>query len=122
MSDFTGKEKKGEILNLKAALEMVGDEKELLIDLLNAFVNDSPFSTEKLADIQSKNLEEAAKYVHYYKGAARQIGAEQLAASGQALEDVLRGKKTGNIEQLTKNFKECYEVAQEAVNDTLLIL
>ena len=111
-----------ELLNLKSALEMVGNEKELLIELLNAFVNDTPFSTEKLSSIKESNIEEAAKYVHYYKGAARQIGAELLAAAGQALEDVLRGKKTGDIEQLSENFKDCYESTQEAVNDSLLIL
>ena len=83
------------LLNLTAALEMVGNEKELLIDLLNAFVNDTPFSSEKLDNLRSDSQEEAAKYVHYYKGAARQIGAEILAAAGQALEDVLRGKKNG---------------------------
>lgn len=111
-----------ELLNLKSALEMVGNEKELLIELLASFVNDTPFSTEKLSLIKTNSREEAAKYVHYYKGAARQIGAELLAAAGQALEDVLRGKKTGDIEQLTKNFKDCYESTQEVVNDSLSIL
>lgn len=111
-----------DLLNLNSALEMVGNEKELLIELLNGFANDKPFSSEKMNSIQTVKSEEAAKYVHYYKGAARQIGAEALAASGQALEDVLRGKKTGNIKQLADKFKEYYDSTIEAVNDALLIL
>lgn len=111
------------ILNIHSALEMVGNEKELLTELLSSFVNDTPFELKKLHElINSSKLEEAAKYVHYYKGAARQIGAEAMAATGQALEDVLRGKKTGNIEQLSIEFSNIFATTQEAVNDSLLIL
>ena len=112
-----------EILNLEAALEMTGGEKALLLDLLNAFLNDAPFDEARLLSLEAKeDSTEAAKYVHYYKGAARQLGAEKLAKSGQALEDVLRKKTTGNIPQLNKAFIADYQLTAEAIQDSLEIL
>ena len=60
--------------------------------------------------------------MHFYKGAARQLAAQKLAASGQALEDVLRGKKTGDIAALNKAFLSDYEEAVEAVEASLAVL
>lgn len=109
-----------ETLNLKSALEMLGGEKELLVELLQTFVNDKHYDEKKLIELE-KNSDtiEAAKYVHYFKGAGRQIGAEKLGESGQALEDVLRLKTTGNIESLTKAFSADYELTVKAVNEAL---
>jgi|GEM_PF-440649 len=112
-----------EILNLEAALEMIGGEKDLLLDLLGAFLHEAPFDEAKLLSLEAKeDTTEAAKYVHYYKGAARQLGAEKLAKSGQALEDVLRKKTSGDIPSLNKNFIVDYRQAAEAIQDTLEIL
>lgn len=110
------------LLNIKIALEMVDNEKSLLTELLEAFREDVPFSLKKLNNLMQATQEDAAKYVHYYKGAARQIGAEALAQSGQNLEDVLRGKKSGDIAQLADIFSNLYFATQEAVSDSLLIL
>jgi len=112
-----------ETLNLASALEMVGNEKDLLIELMQEFVKAQPLAEEKLIMLEkAADKTEAAKYVHFYKGAARQLGAEVLAASGQALEDVLRGKKEGNIDSLNKCFISDYKAAFDAINAALSIL
>lgn len=94
-----------EVFNRKLALEMVGEEEDLLRELENAFVYDKKFQISHLEDLEnSGQLKEAADYVHYFKGAARQLAAEKAAFAGQALEDVLRGKKEGSIKDLNGSF------------------
>lgn len=112
-----------EILNLNDALDMLGGETDLLKELLETFVNDKIFDEDKLIELESReDTTEAAKYVHYFKGAGRQIGAEKAGESGQALEDVLRGKTTGNIKDLTHSFTEDYKQTLCAVKKALEIL
>lgn len=100
-----------EIFNKKIALEMVGDDSELLSILVQAFLS-VEFSPEKLNElVLSKKNAEAASYVHRVKGAARQLAMEKLAQTGQKLEDVLREKNTGEVQELQKlidDFCECY--------------
>lgn len=97
-----------EIFNKKIALEMVGDDSELLSILVQAFLS-VEFSPEKLNKlVLSKKNAEAASYVHRVKGAARQLAMEKLAQTGQKLEDVLREKTTGEVQKLIDDFCECY--------------
>lgn len=108
-----------EILNLKYALELVGDEEELLNDLLQSFLDEKKLDEEKLEKLIKENHEEAAFYVHYIKGASRQVAAERLAEAGQNLEDVLRKRKDGNLEELKKNFTCEYKIAREAIENAV---
>ena len=102
---------------------MLGGEKELLIELLKAFVSGERLDGAKLAQLEAlPDKTEAAKYVHFYKGAARQLAAQKLAASGQALEDVLRGKKDGDLAALNKAFLADYEEAFETIEGSLAVL
>ena len=95
-----------EVFNKQLALEMVGNEFELLKMLELSFVNDKKFNMNALVTLEKDNkFMEAAAYVHSFKGAARQIAAEKAAAAGQNLEDVLRGKKEGNLESLNEIFE-----------------
>ena len=100
-----------EIFNKKIALEMVGDDSELLSILVQAFFFFF-FSPEKLNElVLSKKNAQAASYVHRVKGAARQLAMEKLAQTGQKLEDVLREKNIGEVQELQKlidDFCECY--------------
>ena len=112
-----------ETLDLSAALDLLGGEKELLIDLLKAFVSGERLDGARLEQLEAlPDRTEAAKYVHFYKGAARQLAAQKLAASGQALEDVLRGRKIGDIAALNRAFLADYEEAFEAIEGSLAIL
>lgn len=112
-----------ETLDLSSALDLLGGEKELLIELLQAFVSSERLDRAKLERLEAlPDRTEAAKYVHFYKGAARQLAAQKLAASGQALEDVLRGKKAGDIAALNKAFLADYAEAFEAIEGSLAVL
>lgn len=108
-----------EVFNRQLALEMVGDEEELLEMLEVSFVNDKKFKRDVLIDLENRNPMEAAAYVHSFKGAARQIAAERTALAGQNLEDVLRGKKEGNLIQLNEAFERELFIAIEEIRKDL---
>lgn len=105
-----------QILNTAAAKEMVDNDMSLYRILLESYINDKVLDEKKLSELENaEDTTEAAKYVHYFKGAARQLGAEVLAEAGQNLEDVLRGRAQGSIEQLNKAFIESYRTAVDAM-------
>ncbi len=109
-----------QILNLKAALELVDGDKELLTILLDTFLKESDFNVDKvLSFAKTNNYIEGAKYVHATKGAGRQICAERLASVGQALEDIFRGKATGDIPELAKQMENEYKIAKEEIKKAL---
>ncbi|MBR6144406.1 MAG: Hpt domain-containing protein, partial [Treponema sp.] len=106
-----------QLLNLASALEMLGGEKNLLKELLTDFACGKQFKKEELVRLeQMEDKTEAAKYVHYFKGAARQIGAEQFSATAQKLEDTLRGRESGNLETLNEAFEQDIKAANAAIN------
>lgn len=87
-----------QIFNRKKALELVDNDENLLAVLIDSFLNGDKFLREELDSfISAERLDEAAGYVHATKGAARQLCLEKLQASGQNLEDILRGKAQGDI-------------------------
>ena len=101
-----------EVFDRNAALELVDNDEELLQILIDSFLNENEFEKAKLeALISNGKLAEAASYVHATKGAARQLCMEKLKNSGQALEDVLRGKTTGDIPSLVEKMFLDYEEA-----------
>ncbi len=100
---------KMEIVDINEALELVAGEKELLNELLVSYVNDRHFSLDELDSLKAENPENAAGYVHYFKGAARQLCAKKTAFSGQILEDILRKKSSGDYETAKRNFASDYE-------------
>ncbi len=93
-----------EILNTTSALDMLDGETELYKMLLDAFIKDCPSSLDSIAELISQDKKEEARQAsHKIKGAASQIGAEQLTFALQYLEDALKGRMTGHIEALQKN-------------------
>ncbi|MBQ4379626.1 MAG: Hpt domain-containing protein [Treponema sp.] len=105
-----------EIYNKKAALDLVDNDGDLLQILIDSFLNETRFEKPYLENlIKEGKMNEAASYVHATKGAARQLCMEKLKDSGQQLEDVLRRKSEGNLQELTDKMFQDYEEAVNAV-------
>jgi len=108
------------ILNIQSALDMVDNDSSLFKMLLQAFLSDALFSSSHLSDlVHAGNNEEAAHYIHRIKGASAQLGGEKLAAAGQALENVLRGKEKGDIPALSASFSSIYNQTIPVIKDEL---
>ena len=106
------------IFDKKAALELVDNDEDLLQILIDSFLEENKFEKSTLAKlIQEGKMSEAASYVHATKGAARQLCMEKLKNSGQELEDVLRGKKNGEIAPLVQEMFSDYGEAVKAVRE-----
>ena len=105
------------IFDKKAALELLDNDEELLSVLIDSFLNENKFEKSVLENlIESGKTKEAASYVHSIKGAARQLCMEKLKSSGQALEDVLRGKTIGDIPSLVAHMFMDYEEAVKRIS------
>jgi HPt (histidine-containing phosphotransfer) domain-containing protein len=114
---------KKKLLNTESALEMVDGDTELYKILLTAFVGDIPFNQQQLTDLIGKdNKEAAAKYIHRFKGAAAQLGAEKLADDGQELENILRGRKNGDIPAAIDDFSGDYDLTLQIIKQVLRTL
>lgn len=105
------------VFDKKAALALVDNDEELLQILISSFLTENKFDKPELKKLlDDGKTDEAARYVHATKGAARQLCMEKLKTSGQALEDVLRGKVIGDISMLTERMFDDYEEAVKAVS------
>lgn len=99
------------IIDENEALDLVAGEKDLLKELLKSFLDDKKFDLEELKSLEKQNKSQAASYVHYFKGAARQLCMKRLSSIGQILEDVLREKTQGDILELNNLFSQEYKTA-----------
>ena len=105
------------IYDRQSALELVDNDEDLLSILVDSFLNENKFERSVLENlISGGKMTEAASYVHATKGAARQLCMEKLKTSGQELEDVLRGKTSGDIPKLIDQMFADYEEALSALN------
>lgn len=106
------------LIDLESAMDMFGGEKKLYAQMIDSYLNENPFEPQHLDQLLSeKKFEEAGTYVHKCKGSSAQLGASPLAAAGQALEDVLKGRSQGDIPSLKKTFLDLYaETAAEFRN------
>ena len=98
-----------ETICLEEALALVCGEEDILNELLLAYIKDRRFSKDEFKSLVQKDALAAASYVHYFKGAARQLCAKKTAASGQVLEDILRGKRAGSLESALDDFMRDYD-------------
>jgi HPt (histidine-containing phosphotransfer) domain-containing protein len=104
------------LLNTTSGLDMLGGDKSLYKMLINSFLTETPFDEHHLDSlITAGKNEEAGSYVHRCKGAAGQIGAELLYDAARTLDDVLKGRKTGDIPSLRVQFLDIYKETVKAL-------
>ncbi|MBQ9280995.1 MAG: Hpt domain-containing protein [Treponema sp.] len=100
---------KAPVFDREAALNLLDGDEELLSILIDSFLTENKFEKSSLEKmISSGDMSEAASYVHATKGAARQLCMEKLKNSGQKLEDLLRGKTSGDAQSLVDEMWKDY--------------
>ena len=93
-----------QILNLPEFLERVQNDNELLLELLDIYIEDFQLKRPLMADaVSNKDSEELRSLAHSLKGASGNISAKILQGIFTSIEE---NSKQNNIEGMEETFKE----------------
>lgn len=108
------------LINKEDALARLDNDTELYKDLISMFFDDPQFKPEDLEKfIEDKNYEEGGKLSHLLKGVSGTLGAEDLFNASKNLEDILKGKKEGNIQEGKDQLISIFESTSIALKELL---
>ena len=99
-----------DIIDLKDVLDRVQDDKELLLELLDIYIED--FVTKRTALVEaiaSKDLTKVKEVAHSMKGASGNISAKRMYDSCLKLEQLARSNDTNGLEDLAKTVDSQFE-------------
>lgn len=103
-------EENRQLFNFEETLERFGGDKELLVELTDMFVNQNSFESDILQKmIAQGDFIQGASYVHKLKGSCGTLGCEVLYDQCVKLENILKGKTTGDVQQEADSLCEIYE-------------
>jgi HPt (histidine-containing phosphotransfer) domain-containing protein len=107
------------LFDREAALARVGDDEELLAELVKIFLDDYPNSLstidEAVAKLDSSLLEKAA---HTLKGAVSNFGAEAVVKEAFDLE---RQARSGDLSRATESLQRLHNVLKQLDYELRLI-
>ncbi len=96
-----------EILDLKAIAELIGNDSEILKEILNLFAEDAPSQINKIRDgLDEGNIEDILRAAHTLKGAAANIIAEGVR---KAAEEIEHNADEGSIDNIGEQLKDLEE-------------
>ena len=98
-----------EIVDLKEVLERVQDDKELLLELLDIFIEDYPIKIETIRQgVKDKDFEKLRDASHSLKGASGNIAAKRINMLIVQVEQLVKMNTTDGIEDLLKNLEQAF--------------
>ena len=100
-----------QVFDLKEFLERVQDDKELLLELLDIFVEDYKAKYKQLQEaINNKNIEEIKSIAHSLKGSSGNISAKLLRTTCLKLEELGKNNDLAQAKeyliQMDQQFKD----------------
>lgn len=97
------------------ALERVGNDKELYVELLLDFIqNYSDSAKEYIASIKDKKNDDALRIIHTVKGLTGTLGAKKLAEISKKLEQYIKDRNSEGIKKIHPVFaSELREIVAE---------
>ena len=98
-----------EIINLEEVLERVQDDRELLLELLDIFIEDYPVKVNAIrAGIKENNFEKLRDATHSMKGASANISAKRLNSLFLQIEQIARLNTTDGMEDALKDLEQAF--------------
>lgn len=89
-----------EVMNTRDALNRLGDDEELLRDIMQIYLEDAPAMIEKIhkavAESDANSLQRAA---HSLKGLAATLSAHEVASAAARLEHIAASRNLGEAAQ-----------------------
>lgn len=108
------------VWDMQAALNRMGGEKELLIDMAEIFVEDSVRLVSDFEDaLSQRNAEESTRCVHSLRGMCLNFGARDAAESAQAVELLCSRNELGQASDLTPHMEQQISTLRHALRDWL---
>lgn len=106
------------IINIDESVERFGGQRDLYDELALMFIDQPQYTNAKLLELVEKGLnEQAESLVHQLKGIAGTLGAEQLFDAAKELNDVQKGKATGNISELVSKLTDTFDKTIKEFNE-----
>ena len=99
-----------QVLDLKEFLERVQDDKELLLELLDIFVEDYKDKSRQLDEaVQRNNYEQVRSVAHSLKGASGNISAKVMCQTFTKLEEMGKDSNLAGAGELLRALKGQFE-------------
>jgi len=99
-----------EIIDLKEVLERVQDDKELLNELFDIYMEDFVIKRQALGEaIAAHDIAKVKEVAHSMKGASGNISAKSLHAACLQLESLAKEGKTDGMQEVTVSIDGYFE-------------
>ena len=99
------------LFDRKAALARVGDDEELLVELVKLFLDDYPTSLSAIDNaVQMGSSQDLERAAHTLKGAVANFGADAVVKEAFELE---RQGRIGNLSGAAKNLQRLHEAIRQ---------
>ena len=104
------------VLDVKATLENLGGDPELLREILDYFLEMAPQQLDDLqAAVTARDVAAVDLQAHSMKGGSANVGAVQLSATARELEMLAKTGSLEGSEQLVAAMREELQALQQAV-------
>ena len=108
-----------EIFDLDELMERVQEDKELLVELLDIFVDDFAKKRKLLEQaLADDDIEQIKGIAHSLKGASGNISAKILRANFIKLEEVIANKGLGEIKNVFQNLDDSFIALSARIQET----
>jgi HPt (histidine-containing phosphotransfer) domain-containing protein len=105
-------------IDIAAALRNVDDDKDLLVELVHAFCQDTPVRVQALGEaLAAGDGTAVARQAHALRGSLSILGAQRAAELGQALETAGHAGDLAQVRTLSAGFVEETEKILRVLSD-----
>ncbi len=100
-----------QLFDRQAALARVGDDEELLVELVKIFLDDYPTSLNAIdSAVQTGSSHDLERAAHTLKGAVANFGADAVVREAFELE---RQGRTGDLSHANENLRRLHETLRQ---------
>lgn len=101
-------------INTDEALDRLDGDREIYVELIGAFLQDSQNDMDHLNNaVSTHDCDKTAYHAHKIKGAALTLGAELLSNRAEILEQASRKGEEQDLDALFRNMEQEYRIAVE---------
>ncbi|MFO8033072.1 MAG: response regulator [Desulfohalobiaceae bacterium] len=113
---------KHEVFQEAELLERVGEDKEVMREILESVLKDAPDRLESLKKaVEARNLQEVHSLAHSIKGMAGNISAPRVRETAFKLETLGANQELSGMEELISELENEFALLQKALQDTLQV-